>query len=77
MKFQTAYTWMKHGKRMRVPGFKGYWMYDDERRSIVIVTKNNECLDIRESHDMDFTLTFMFSDEWEFYHGEDDPRDNA
>lgn len=76
MRFQTAYNWLKHGKKMAVPGFIGYWMWDKEKGTIVIVTKNNERLDIRDTPNVDFTMGFINSDEWTFYHGEDDPRDN-
>lgn len=77
MRFQTAYTWMKHGKRMRVPGFKGFWSFCPERETVIITTKNNVELDIRETKDVDFTMSFINSDEWEFYEGHDDPRDNV
>lgn len=76
MHFPTAYTWMKHGKKMRVPGFLGYWMWDKEKQTIVIVTKNNQHMDIRDTPDVDFTLGFVNSGEWEFYNGADDPRQN-
>lgn len=77
MKFATAYTWMKHGKKMRVPGFIGYWKWDPEQKTIVIVTKKGEHLDIRDTKDVDFTMGFILSDEWEFYDGADNPADNV
>lgn len=77
MKFATAYVWMKHGKRMRVPGFLGFWVWDPINETIVIVTKTGESLDIRDTKDVDFTIGFILSDEWEFYHGADNPAENV
>jgi len=77
MRFQTAYVWMKHGKRMRVPGFKGYWRFNKETETIEIVTKDNVVMDIRDTKDVDFTMSFINSDEWEFYEGHNDPRQNT
>lgn len=77
MRFATAFVWMKHGKKMRTPGFKGYWKWDKDKKTIIIVTKNNEEIDIRSTDDVDFTFGFINSDEWEFYEGDDDPRLSA
>lgn len=76
MRFDVALNWMKQGKKMRCPGFIGYWEWDAENKTVIIVTKNNERLDIRQSPDMDFTFGFVNSDEWEFYNGHSDPREN-
>jgi hypothetical protein len=76
MRFSTALTWMKHGKPMRVPGFIGYWYWDDHREEIIIVTKNNEHIPMKSTPDWDFTLGFICSEEWEIYNGNMDPRLN-
>lgn len=75
MRFQTALTWMKHGKFLRTPGFLGYWMWNKETQEIIIVTKNNERIRMKDTHDWNFTLGFICSDEWEIYNGPDDPRE--
>mgnify|MGYP000509991872 CR=1 FL=1 len=77
MRFATAFTWMKRGKRVRAPGFIGYWYWDAERGEVIIVTKNNERIPMKNSDDWDFTLGFINSDEWEIYDGEEDPRRNS
>lgn len=76
MRFDVALTWMKKGKAVRVPGFIGYWYWDNEQDTIIMVMKNNERLDIRQTNDLSFTLGFINSTEWEIYNGEVDPRDN-
>ena len=77
MRFDLAFTWMKHGKLMRTSGFKGYCLWDAEKKTIIMVTKNNERIDLRATNDLDFTLGFIFSDSWEFYKGHEDPRKNG
>lgn len=77
MRFNVAFNWMKHGKKMTCPGFIGYWCWDPKASTILIVTKNNEVIDIRETPDVDFTMGFINTDSWSFYHGADDPRENT
>lgn len=77
MKFKTALNWMIHsGKKLKAPGFLGYWYWDAEKGEIIIVTKNNERLPMKDSDNWEFTLGFICCDEWEFYNGPDDPRDS-
>lgn len=77
MRFTTAFNRMQAGHRMRCPGFKGYWFWDTHLKTIIIVTKDNDFFDFRETDDVVLTLGFINSDEWEFYHGPTDPRENA
>lgn len=74
MKFSTAFNWMKSGKKMKCEGFIGYWYWDRDLREIIIVTKANERIPLKETHDWDFTFGFINSDEWDFYNGHEDPR---
>lgn len=76
MRFQTAFNWMKKGKKLTCSGFLGYWLWDKELREVIIITKNNETIPMKESDDWDFTLGFINSDEWEFYNGPEDPRES-
>jgi hypothetical protein len=76
MRFSTAFTWMKNGKRVCAPGFIGYWYWDDDKGEVIIVTKNNEHLPMKNSPNWDLSIGFINSDEWGLYDGHDDPRDN-
>lgn len=76
MKFSTAFNWMKKGKKLRCAGFLGYWFWRKESKEIIIVTKNNEHIPLKDSDDWDFTFGFINSDEWEFYDGPLDPRNS-
>lgn len=77
MRFAAAFNWMKKGKKVRAPGFLGYWYWCPEEKQIIIVTKDNEYLPMKSTPDWDFTLGFINSDEWEIYDGEEDPRRNS
>ncbi len=75
MKFQTAMVWMvEAGKKITAPGFIGYWFWDQERREIIIVTKDNVHIPMSQTNNWGLTLGFICSDEWELYNGPEDPR---
>lgn len=76
MRFSVAYNWMKVGKKMRTSGFKGFWFWDETAGELMITTALNETFPMKDTKDWDFTLGFINSDEWEFYEGDDDPRNN-
>ena len=64
MKFAEALKNMKKGIPMKLPSWGGYWHWDDEKETIIIYTKNNEHLDIRETQRVEYTLLNILSDEW-------------
>ena len=64
MKFQQALNEMKRGIPMKLPSWGGYWCWDDEKDTIVMYTKDNKRLDIRETERVEYTLTHVLSDEW-------------
>ena len=66
MKFQAAYSYLKRGHKMKLPEWGGYWHWDKTKQTIIIHTRDGKELDIRETEDVDYTLSFMFRDDWEF-----------
>lgn len=76
MRFSTAFTWMKAGKKVKCGGFLGYWMWDPLAKEVIIITKDNDQIPLKDTHDWDFTLGFINSDEWDFYVGPNDPRES-
>ena len=64
MKFEQALQEMKKGIPMKLPSWGGYWCWDEEKKTIIMYTKNNECLDIRETQVVEYTLMNVLSDEW-------------
>jgi len=63
MKFQAAYSYMKHGHKVKLPEWGGYWAW--EQNTIMIYTRNGKVLDIRNTLDVDYTISFTFRDDWE------------
>jgi nucleoid DNA-binding protein len=64
MKFKDAFTYLKNGNAIKLPEWVGSWQWDVKRKTIIMHLKTGELLDIKDSPDMDFTLSFMFRDDW-------------
>lgn len=56
---------LKTGTPLKRRGWKGFWLWDDIKKTIMIHCANGDVIDIRMSKDMDFTLTNMYSLDWE------------
>jgi hypothetical protein len=64
MKFKDAFTYLKNGQDIKLPEWDGFWRWNSISKTIIMHLKTGELLDIKESPDMDFTLSFMFRDDW-------------
>lgn len=64
MRFAEALKEMKKGIPMKLPSWGGYWCWDDEKETIIMHTKDNQRLDIRETQRVEYTLMNVLSDEW-------------
>lgn len=64
MKFEQALKEMKRGIPMKLPSWGGYWCWDDQSETIIMYTKDNQRLDIRETQRVEYTLRNILSDEW-------------
>ena len=49
---------------MKLPSWGGYWCWDEDVQSIIMYTKDNQRLDIRETQRVEYTLMNVLSDEW-------------
>lgn len=65
MKFKEAYKLMREGKKVKLPSWSGYWCWDNDKNTIIMHTKEGETLDIRETKDVDYTISNTLSEEWE------------
>lgn len=70
MKFTEALENMKEGIPMKLPPWGGYWCWYDEAQTVIMYTKDNERLDIREKQRVEYTLLNVLSDEWVPANGE-------
>ena len=64
MKFCEAYEALKQGALIKCPEWAGYWKWEND--SIKIYCKDGTILDIRETIEVDYTINFLFREEWEF-----------
>lgn len=69
MFFKEAYEALKQGAIVKLPEWSGYWRWEDN--SIKMHCKDGKVLDIRETDNVDYTLTFILRDDWEIAAGPD------
>ncbi len=65
MKFQAAYSYLKRGHDIALPEWGGFWRWCEEGKTIHMHTRGGRIVDIRSSEDMDYTLGFLFRDDWQ------------
>lgn len=73
MNFKQALREMKRGIPVKLPSWGGYWCWDNEAETIIMYTKDNQRLDIRETQRVEYTLDNILSDEWIPANGENTP----
>ena len=66
MTFKEAFEAMKHGAKVKLPSFAGYWFWCIPAQSILIHTKDGKDIDVRSTECPDYTFTNICSDEWIF-----------
>ena len=69
MIFKEAYEALKQGAIVKLPEWSGYWRWEDN--SIKMHCKDGKVLDIRETDNVDYTLTFILRDDWKIIAGSD------
>ena len=60
-----AWDMLKNGHAVRLPSWKGYWMWDNERQCIVLHTKDGKQIPFNEITDWVYTLDSMADVRWE------------
>ena len=65
MKFKEAFELMKNGAKIKLPSWGGYWYWDDEKKTVIMHTKDGEELDIRETQRVEYTLANILSNTWQ------------
>lgn len=73
MKFEEALKAMKSGIPVKLPSWAGYWWWDEETKTILMYTKDGDCLDIRETQNVEYTLRNILADEWVVANGQNCP----
>lgn len=73
MTFKEALEAMKQGVPVKLPSWGGYWWWDEESQTILMYTKDGDCLDIRETQKVEYTIQNILSDEWIVANGQNCP----
>ena len=66
MTFKEAFEAMKHGAKVKLPSWAGYWFWCIPAQSILMHTKDGKDIDVRSTECVDYTFTNICSDEWIF-----------
>lgn len=70
MKFAEAFEFMKDGNPVKLPSWGGYWVWDEEKKTILMHCREKDSdtgkdvLDIRETQRVEYTLSNILSDDW-------------
>lgn len=64
MNFKAAFESMKAGKALALPEWGGYWLWDEAGKTTQMHCKDGSIVDMRDSPDMEFTLSHTFRDDW-------------
>lgn len=64
MMFSEAYDLMKEGAKVKLPSWGGYWYWDNDKKTIMMHTKDGEELDIRQTERVEYTLDNICSGDW-------------
>ena len=73
MEFKKAFKLMKTGAKIKLPSWGGYWYWDDEKRTVIMHTKDDQELDIRETDRVIYTLSNILDDQWQIADEENCP----
>lgn len=73
MNFKEAFKGMKSGLAVKLPSWSRYWWWDEEAQTILMYTKDGDCLDIRETQRVEYTIQNILSDEWIYADGRNCP----
>ena len=64
MEFKKAFDLMKQGMKMKLPSWGGYWYWDDEKKTVIMHTKDGKEMDIRETERVEYTTLNILSEDW-------------
>lgn len=64
MNFSEALQAMKNGKKVKRRIWGGYWYWDSDKETIMMRTKDDETLDIRETKNVEYTLGHILENDW-------------
>ncbi len=63
MTFRHAWYELLNGKRVKLPSWTGYWMWEDN--TIKMYCHDGSVLDIRETDNVAYTISNIISKDWQ------------
>ena len=63
MDFASAYISMKRGHKVKRKHWEGYWIM--ENGEVIMHCRDGRVINVRDSDDMDYTISNMACDDWE------------
>lgn len=73
MLFGEALKLMKQGIPVKLPSWGGYWYWDSKKETVMMHTKDNVEMDIRNTEVVEYTLMNVCSDEWQIANADNCP----
>lgn len=64
MNFKQAFEAMKRGEKVKLPSWGGFWYWSREKQTIIMHTKDNVEMDIRETEKPEYTFSNIASDDF-------------
>lgn len=64
MNFKEAFEEMKKGNDVKLPGWKGFWRWDNKKKTIMMYCKNGKIVNVFDTEQYEYTLQNLASDEF-------------
>lgn len=71
MSFQSALNYLHRGHRIKHPEWGGFWWWHKAMDTILMFTRSGRIVNLRESEDLGYTLSFIAQNNWFLAHDED------
>jgi len=62
MNFKEAFYQLKLGKKIKLPSWGGYWVWEDD--TIMMYCKDGRIINIKDMENVNFTMENICSDDW-------------
>ena len=64
MNFKEAFKKIKKGNDVKLPSWKGFWRWDDEKKTIMMHCKDGKVINVFDTEQYEYTLQHLASDEF-------------
>ena len=64
MNFKEAFKEMRKGNDIKLPSWKGFWKWNDEKKTIMMHCKDGKVINVFDTEQYEYTLQHLASDEF-------------